>query len=199
MAILKTDILTDANVNLRRNESDIDVQIQKILDDLSEANLLLDTDTTQTLISGGKTLNYPTGFRNKAIITLTDTGGNQGLPLRKLPGGHFEYRQQMSNNSSVGVTEWFSEYNKQFHLIRPVDRAYTTLIEYRKNHPALSGDTGSIEFDDMFRNAIYAGVTYQVAQKFKLRDYMGIWLPVYVDAKRKRINSVPQQPSIVFG
>ena len=63
MSIEKADILTEVNGNLQTALTDIDKFIQKTLDDLSEEDLLVDTDTTQTLVSGDTTLDEPTGFR----------------------------------------------------------------------------------------------------------------------------------------
>ena len=44
MSILKADILTRVNKRLKTAETDIDAQIQEILDDLSEEDLLVGTD-----------------------------------------------------------------------------------------------------------------------------------------------------------
>lgn len=71
MTIAKADILTEVNDNLEIGLTDIDKFIQKTLDDLSEEDLLVDTDSAQALVSGDLTLNEPTGFRALVAITLT--------------------------------------------------------------------------------------------------------------------------------
>ena len=71
MAILKAAILTRVNERLQTSFTDIDTQIQEVLDDLSEEDLLVGTDSTQTLVSGDLVLDEPTGFRALVAITLT--------------------------------------------------------------------------------------------------------------------------------
>ena len=87
MAILKADILTRVNARLGLSETDIDTIIQEVLDDLSEEDLLIDTDTDQTLESGDTTLDEPTGFRALSpggiILTITSSSSRQS-PLIKL-------------------------------------------------------------------------------------------------------------------
>ena len=85
MAITKANILTRVNERLQTAFTDIDTQIQEILDDLSEEDLLVATDSTQTLSSGDTVLLEPTGFRALIAITLTITSsGSQQYPLIKL-------------------------------------------------------------------------------------------------------------------
>ena len=200
MSIDKTDILTEVNDNLQLNETDIDKFIQKTLDDLSEEDLLVNTDTTQTLESGDTVLVHPTGFRALVAITLTITSsGSEQFPLIALKQGHSQYRELRHNDNSTGIPRWFSDFNEQFFLWRPPNQDFTSLIEYYKSHPALSGDDGSIEFGDDFRNVIYAGATFYTALKFGRTKALLIWGPTYQDAKTKRINSTVQQPRIVRG
>ena len=233
MAITKADILTEVNDNLQTSLTGIDKFIQKALDDLSEEDLLVDTDATQSLVAGDLTLNEPTGFRALVAITLTipvatstrttysfansnpdtildssssfltdgfvagqkitvsgstsnnknleiDTitagvitliagntltveaagatvtimaNGSKQFPLIGLKRGHPQYRELRHSDDSVGIPRWFSNFNSQFFLWRPPNQAFTSLIEYYKDHPQ---NVSSIEFDDSFRNAIYA-------------------------------------------
>ncbi len=199
MAILKADILTEVNVNLQENfsASDIATAIQMCLDDLSEEDLLVDTDSTQTLVDGDTVLVEPTGFRALVDITLTITSsGSNQHPLTKLKRGHKQYRELRHNDDSVGIPRWFSHFNGQFFLWRPPNQAFTSLIEYYKEHPQGVDD---IEFPDNFRNAIYTGVSYYTALKHKKISYISLWLPIYENAKLKRINSIAQQPRFVNG
>lgn len=279
MSIDKSDILIEVNDNLQLNETDIDRFIQKALDDLSEEDLLVDTDATQSLVAGDLTLNEPAGHRALIAITLTlpiatatrttysfadsdpdtildssnsfltdgflagqkitvsgstsnnknleiDTitagvitlitgntltvesagetitimaNGKEQFPLIGLKRGHSQYRGLRHNDDSTGIPRWFSNFDGKFFLWRPPNQAFTSLIEYYKNHPALSGSEGSIEFDDNFRNAIYAGATFYTALKFGRTKALLIWGPMYESAKKKRIDSVVQQPRFVNG
>jgi len=199
--IVKTDIITDVNENLQtgfaEDSTNLDRAIIKTLTDLSNRGLLVGTDATQTLVSGDTTLAYPTGFRaGSAIITLTDAAGNEKTPLRKLPGGHKEYRQLRNNDSSSGTTGWFSEFNKLFHLWRPVDRAYTTLIEYRKNH---AKDADNIEFETEFESVMFAGTTFWKAVAMKRTSSIAIWAPVYTREMDAAVANRNDQPCIVGG
>jgi len=199
MALEKADILTFVNGVLRRSETDIDVQIQAVLDDLSDAEFLEETDESQSLENGDLTLDYPTGFITVVSISLTDSNGVEWAPLEKLPGGHAQYRKFRNNDSAAGRPEWYSEFDDKFWLWRPANGEYDAVIEYTKRHPALSGDTGSIEFGDEFKNALNCGAAFQVALKFKLKDYISIWGPMYETAKEKMRLSRPGQPYIVKG
>ena len=202
MSIEKADILTEVNDNLQTSLTDIDKYIQKTLDDLSEEDLLVDTDTDQTLSSGDTVLTEPTGFRalvpGGIVLTITSSGSRQH-PLIALKGGHQEYNELLHNDNSTGIPRWFSNFNGQFELWRPPNQAFTSLIEYYKDHPALSGETGSIEFGDNFRNASYAGATFYTALKYSRTKALEIWGPMYRDAKQKRIDSIVHQPRFVRG
>ena len=197
MSIVKADILTEVNDNLQTNLTDIDKFIQKTLDDLSEEDLLVGTDSTQTLTSGDTTLNEPTGYRAVIAITLTVTSsGSEQFPLVKLKRGHKQYRELRHNDNSTGIPRWFSNFNSLFFLWRPPNQAFTSLIEFYKNH---AQNVGSIEFDDNFKNVIYAGATFKAALEFGRIKAISIWGPIYEDAKRKRIDAKPQQPRFVNG
>lgn len=198
MSIAKADILTEVNDNLQTSLTDIDKYIQKALDDLSEEDLLVDTDATQTLSNGDTVLVEPTGFRALVNIVLTITSsGSEQYPLIALKGGHKEYRELRHNDDSVGIPRWFSNFNGEFFLWRPPNQDFTSLIEYYKDHPTLSGD--NIEFGDNFRNAIYAGATFYTGLKYSRTKALEIWGPMYQDAKQKRIDSIVHQPRFVRG
>lgn len=200
MSIEKADILTEVNDNLQTSLTNIDKFIQKVLDDLSEEDLLVGTDDTQTLASGDTTLNEPTGFRALVNIVLTITSsGSEQFPLMALPQGHRQYRALRHNDDSIGIPRWFSNFNAKFFLWRPANQAFTSLIEYYREHPALSGDTGTILFGDNFRNAIYAGATFYTALKYSRTKAIQIWGPAYAIAKQKRIDSTSHQPRFVRG
>ncbi len=199
MTIVKADILTEVNENLLGGFSagDITTRIQAILDDLSEEDLLEDTDGTQTLVTDGTTLNEPTDFRALIDIVLTVTAtGSEQFPLIALRGGIKEYDQLRHNDNSVGIPRWFANSNGKFFLWRPANQAFTSLIRYYKNHPQ---DVDNIEFGDNFKNAIYAGVTMKMAMKMSNTRMISQWAAIYVDAKQKRIDSIVHIPRFVRG
>lgn len=197
MAIEKAVILTRVNTRLQLAETDIDEQIQEILDDLSEEDLLEDTDDTQTLVTDSTTLNEPTGFRALIDIVLTVTAtGSEQFPLMPLKQGIVQYDQLRHNDNSVGIPRWFANSNGQFFLWRPANQAFSSLIRYYKEHPQ---DVNDIEFGDNFRNAIYAGVTMKVAMDKSNTRMINQWAAIYGDAKQKRINSTVHIARFVRG
>jgi hypothetical protein len=199
MSITKADILTRVNrrLQLQLTAGEIDTEIQETLDDLSEHDLLLDEDSSQTLVSGGETLDHPTGFRAMVALTLTITASSsEQFTLQKLKGGHRAYRDLRHNDDSLGIPRWYSDYNGKFYLWRNPNQAFTSLIEYYKDHPQ---DVENIEFGDMFRNTIYAGVTYRVALEYGRQRMIDTWRPIYLNALQKRIGAREEQPRIVKG
>ena len=199
MTITKGKILTDVNENLQTNfsASEIATRIQAILNDLSEADLLVGTDDTQTLVNGDTTLAHPTGFRALVAITLTVTSSSsEQFPLIKLKQGHAEYRGLRHGDDTVGIPRWFSDFNDLFFLWRPPNQAFTSLIEFYKDHPQ---DVDNIEFGDMYQDAIFAGVTWKMAIKKGRARMITLWGAVYADAKQKRIDSFVHQPRFVRG
>jgi hypothetical protein len=200
MAITKANILTFVNTALQENFSgtQLDTEIQQVLDDLSDEDLLVGSDDTQTLSSGDLTLNTPTGFRALIAITLTITSsGSEQYPLQKLKGGHQEYRKLRHNDSSSGIPRWFSEFNDLFYLWRPPNQNFSTLIEYYKDHPQ---DVNTIEFDEgKYKNVIYNGVTYFVAMNRGKITYLNIWKPAYYEEKAKIILEHPPLPRFCEG
>jgi hypothetical protein len=197
MTILKADILTRVNERLQTAETDIDVEIQETLDDLSEHDLLVASDSSQSLVSGGETLDHPTGYRSMIALTLTLTAsGSEQFPLQKLKGGHREYRNHRHNDDSLGIPRWYSDFNGKFYLWRNANAAMTALIEYYKDHPQ---DVANIEFDDMYKNVIYAGATYRVALEKGRTRMIETWRPIYLNALQKRIAAMDYQPRIVRG
>ncbi len=200
MAITKADILTFVNARLQENlaATDIEFEIQQCLDDMSQEDMLVGTDETQTLVSGDKTLVHPTGFRALVNIVLKITSsGSEQHPLLALPRGHEQYRALRHNDDTIGIPRWFSDFNKQFFLWRPANQAFTSLIEYIKDHPQ---DIDAIEFDETkFKNTVYSGCTYYTALNRKKMSYIALWRPIYEDAKLKNSNSIMHPPRFVHG
>lgn len=196
--IVKADIITDVNENLSLElaaaSTELDRAIIKTMKDMSKNKLLVGTDSTQTLTSSSTTLAHPTDFRELINITLIDGSGNSKSPLRKLPGGHREYRQLRDNDANTGFTEWFSDFNKLFHLWRPPNASFTTLIEFYKNHPKTAG---SIEFETKFEDVMFAGTTFWKAIALGRTNSIAIWSPIY--SGLLRTSRPNKQPVIVGG
>lgn len=167
--------------------------IQMCLNDLSNENLLVDTDEIQTLTSGDLSIAYPTDFKDLVSITLVDSSSVEGKPLIKLPDGHKEYRKLRQNDASTGVTSWYSEFDNKFWLWRPINDNYTPKIEYYRRHPQTPT---AILFGEEFRNAIYFGTIYYKALLRKMRDHIAEWRPVYLIEKNERRAAAPEQPRI---
>lgn len=199
--ITKANIITDVNENLQTafatNGTDLDRAIKKVLKDMSNADLLVGTQTSQVLVANNKTLNYPPGYRSMIALTLIDSAGVEQDPLLKLRGGHNEYRQLRNNDDSNGRTQFYSEFNNQFFLWRPADQSYTTNIEYWKNH-ALDPDT--IEFDDVeFEEVMFSGVTYWHAMAKGRASAIARWGPIYGAGLQIASDNMPRQPHIARG
>ena len=180
MAIEKANILTFVNTALQENYSntDLDDQIQMVLDELSKRDMLVGT-ATPSLVNGDTTIDYPTGYRAMIALTLTlTTSGSAQFPLLPLKGGHEEYRQLLHNDNTTGITRWFSKFNSKFWLWRPINQAATVLIEYIKDHPQ---DVDTIEFDETkYKNVIYSGACYYTALTRKKKSYLEIWTPKWL-------------------
>lgn len=198
--IVKDDIIADVNDNLALAlaGTDLDKVIIKTLNDMSNRGLLVGIDDTQVLVDGDTTLDYPTGFRKGGVIniTLIDAAGAEKGPLVKLHGGHNGYRELRHNDSSTGTTVWYSEFNKKFYLWRPADQAYTTLIEYSKNH---AKDPDNIEFETEFENLMFAGATFWYAAKLGRATGIALWGPIYNGELRTAMLNRNFQPSIIRG
>lgn len=160
MATTVADILTEVNENLQTSftAAQILTAVQWVLDDLSRKDMLVGSDTSQTLTEDDTTLDFPTGYRAMVAITLTDTdSGVIQDPLIKLKGGHEQYRRLRSENTSVGIPSHYSRFNSKFYLWRASNTDYTTIIEYYKDHAKLADENGTIEFDDTFTDALNSG------------------------------------------
>jgi hypothetical protein len=193
--IEKTDILAFVNNALQESLSgtDLDVEIQTVLNDLSNMNLLIASDETQSLASSDTVLDYPSLYKDLVEITLTDASSNVYAPLVELPGGHEEYRVLKGKSNSLGRPEFFSEFNEKFWLWYPSNGVYTALIEYYKYH---AQDVNNIEFGPEFINCINFGTTFYRAA-FKGRDkYVNIYGPLYGAEKELRRLNMPFQPAI---
>lgn len=200
MAIVKAEILAFVNKALKTENllgaGDIDVDIQIILDDLSEEDLLEASDDTINLVANDASFSPPDDLRDISAITLTDASGINQRPLLELPGGINRLRLVKRSDSAVGTPRYYVRFNDTIFLWRSADAAYDVLLEYTKNH-AQGVDT--IGFNDIYRATINYGVTAEVAARFNRTAGINLWLPKYLAAKQKRIDSKPEQPSISLG
>lgn len=196
--IVKADIIADVNDNLQtafsESGTDLDRAINKVLVDMSKRGLLVSNDSSQALVDGDLTLNYPTGFRKAIAITLTDANGTPLRPLKKLPGGHPQYRRARHDDLATGFTEWYSEFEGLIYLWRPASQAYTTLIEFRKNH---AKNPDNIEFSTDFENLMFAGATYWHAAAKGRVSGISIWGPIYQNELRWASLNRKTQPSVI--
>lgn len=193
MAILKADILDFVNRALQRSESDIDIEIQLALNDLSNEDFLEAEDTTQVLASGDLTLAYPTDFRDLVSIVLINNSGVRGRDLRALPRGYKQYQELRDNDSTTDTPDFYAKFQRLFHLWRPPNGDFTTEIKYYRFHPQ---DVDTIIFGDEFRNAIYFGAAYYRALTLGLTRLINIWGPQYMAEKGQRMWDNPGVPRV---
>lgn len=198
--ITKANIIDFVNEALAQEFEDdstaLDIAIQLCLNDLSNCNLLTAEDVSQSLALEGKTLNYPTAFKQLVSIVLND-GSVDGDPLKPLPGGMTEYGRLMKNYSSSGVGEptHYTEFNKKFYIWPPADGSYPAKIKHYKFH---AQSVASIEFGDEFRNAIYFGTASfkSVLMKIPKENYADL-VQLYFTEKETRRLEMPSEPQIV--
>lgn len=195
---IKTAILAFVNEALNENysSSDLDIAINACLADLSNDDLLIAQDTSQTLTSSSLTLAYPTNYRSVISIVIISSGGVRQGPLLEIPGGYREYCNLRDNDANKGTVEWFAEHKELFHLWRPPNASFTTEIDYYRDHPQTPDD---ILFSEGFRNAIYFGTTFFKALLSKRNTDAANWGPMYAEEKKNRILAAPETPRITRG
>jgi hypothetical protein len=171
--ILKSEVLTFVNSVLRRNETNIDEQIQIVVDDLAAMHVLTDTDDTQSFDNADFMLDYPTDAleTEEAIISVTLTvNGYRSKPLTVIPGGWQEYLRKCSGNLTAArsvVYEMLPQ-SPYIYLLPPPSQSGTASIYYYKRHSAV-GTT--LDFSDPWKNCIKFGAASQVAAKYGLNSY----------------------------
>lgn len=195
MAQTKAKILTFVNRVLGRSETDIDIEIQEVLDDLSEEGLLVAQLDSVTIAAGDKSWAYPTLFKSSVAILFND-GSFDGEPLQKIRRGYSGYLELMRRHTSGirGYPRNYAEFNKQFFPYPVPQQTYTIKQSYRKFH---AKDVSSIEFGDEFQNALFYGAAWFVATNLGLTRYINIWEGKYLNERHKRTLDGAMQPSIV--
>lgn len=198
MSIEKASILAFVNSNLQRSETDIDIQILTVINDLSlYRNFLEDTDESKILANGGTYLEKPTGFKAPISIVLNDGSVNLA-PLKPMPGGYKGYREAMDNfNSGMESTpKYYACFGNYIYVWPTAGQAYTSIIDFYKQHALVANP---IEFGDEFTNCMNFGAAYYVAMANKLTTNIAIWQPAYFDQIKRMVASHPGHARHVGG
>jgi len=202
MTIAKSEVISFWNEarkgGLASDATTLDEALQACLNDLSNINLLLSSDTTQTLTSSSTYLAYPTLYKDllPGGIILTDSSSYDHDPLVSI--SWTEYKQNMVNfNSGTrGSPSLFCENDKKFYLYAPPADSYTSTIWFYKYH---AKDVATIEFGEEFRNAINFGTVFFKSAMQGNAKYVSIWGPLYQAEKDMRRMNINEQPYIVKG
>jgi len=182
MSITKAEILAFTNSRLNRADTDIDESVKLVLRDIANQRVLKSEDTTQTLTSSSYYLTYPTDALDgeDAIISvvLTDSSSNIGEPLVTIAAGWKEYKLRMEDFTSSARSEPCDmiTHDRKIYPWPAPNGTYTSSIWYYKRHDE-TADT--IEFSEDWRNALYFGVTMEVAIHHKMVDQIKLWTARY--------------------
>ena len=198
VSISKSDVLDFVNEKLHRSETDIDDEIQRVLDNLADANLLVGSDTGTITSNYDTTIDLPTNFKQMISLRLND-GSNDGAPLIRIPGGIRGYRERQADGLDYGEPEYYAEFNGKCYLDPACDGAYTPYFEFYSYHPPLSGDTGNILFGGEFDRAIKYGVTFEVASTKRMSAQMAVYGPLFEREKAIRMGNMNYEPHVVGG
>lgn len=201
MAITKTEILAAINLAFEASYSDTDrdIEIQMMLDDLAKMHVLKASDATQTLVSGSFYLTYPTDALDteQAIISvvLTDSSSVACAPLKHLPGGWQEYNYLMQSYSVSGAGEpaYMVRHDRKIYLYPDPSESYTATIWYYRRHSALAT---TMDFTDDWRNCLYFGACYFTALMGGDSEGVGIWESRYYTEKERMRMRIPREMAI---
>lgn len=197
MAITKANILSFVNGALARSETDIDGQINSVINDLRFLNLLEAQDTSLSLSDGSTYFEEPSDFKSPISIVLND-GSNDLAPLLPMPGGYKGYKLAMEEftTGDESQPEYYSRFNGKIYVYPTADQAYTITLDYYKKH-ALTPD--SISFGDDCTNCFNFGATYYTALKYSLSRYIALWQGPYSNQIQTLIAANPGQPRFAGG
>lgn len=199
MSVTVAEILLFVNEVLHRSPAltgtDINAQIQMVLDDLSLGPYIEATDLTQVLTSTSTYLTKPANYFLPISIVLND-GSSDLEPLKPMPGGYKALREQLGYVESVVVSDpyYYADFGNYLWLYPQPGKNYTSRIDYYRTHPAVAG---GILFTDEWKNAIKFGAAFEVACRFKLLDYISLWSARYEAEKEKMRLSHVGPPRIV--
>lgn len=207
MAITKAELLTFANAafDASYSGSDLDEALSLLVDDLANMHVLLGEDTDQSLASGSLTLDYPSDAldTDRAIqeIVLTSSSNVQQKPLKWLPGGWEGYNQCMEGyNSGVGGTPTHFVCHDREIFVYPIpNAAFTSVINYYKQHGAITGTNPTISFGDSWKKLMKFGIVYFWALMKADQSYLSVWEPRYLAEKQRMEAHIPRDMAIAGG
>lgn len=187
MAITKTEILTFVNDVLNREETDIDVPLRLVVDDLADLHALEDVDGTQTLTSTSWYLSYPTDCLDteEAIVSvqLKDSAGLYGPRLKVWPGGWRDHVEYSESNPSRSVPAWYAINDRKIYIDPRPASDYTATIHYYRRH---GSSLTTLDFTDDWKRCILFGTVLEVACKYGLVSAVNLWGGRYEREKDRR-------------
>lgn len=116
---------------------------------------LYNYDTSQSVIAGGFTLDFPADYKDLDYITLND-GIYEGPPLKELDGGFQQWLKNREDETSSNYDEpiCMVQRGKKWYLDPKADQTYTADIWYWKYHPVITGLSSTILFGDRFTEPV---------------------------------------------
>ena len=188
-------VLTFVNRRLRRSETNIDTELQSVLDDLSQGPYIAGVDESQSISDDEEYLAKPDEYFSMISIVLND-GTSDRPPLKPFPGGYKAYKKERGNVSSVYTSHpiYYVVWGDYIWLYPIPGQTYTARIDYHKVH---AQDVDTIEFSDEWRRAINFGTTFEVAATYKLPDQIAMWSQRYEAEKERQRLAHPGVPRIV--
>lgn len=163
MTILKAEVLIVLNDRLNRNETDIDEELRWALYDLSSRDNFLMKKTDDTTSDGIAYISKPSNFKEMKLVRFQDSNGDWSKPLEKI--SFREYLESIEGDTSEDEPEKYCFFNDLIYLFPTPDDDYSVEIWHTKYH---DNDLDTIEFDEIYREAIYNGTIAKVAEKFQL-------------------------------
>lgn len=204
MAITQAEILAFVNKAVGEGTysgTDLDIEIQMALDDLSSMHCIEDEDTSQSVTNASYYLDYPTRCipTEQAIIgvVLTNSSGVVCAPLKHLPGGLNEYNRLMEafSMSARSTPEWMVRQDQRIYLYPPPDDTYTSSIRcYVRHQPIADG----VEFYDDWRTAVYFGAVYYTALLMNATELLNLWESRYY-TEREKMRRTISRPTAIEG
>lgn len=195
IGLAKDDVVTFVNDALHLNETNMNLQIQSVLDDLSQGPYLEATDEDQALTSGSEYLAAPTLYHSMISIILNN-GSSNIAPLRPYPGGFWALKENLSYPDSVVLSNprYYAEWGGFLWLYPLPGQSYTSRIDYYKRH---AQDVENIEFSVEWKRALNFGVCFEMAVKRKMLHQLQIWGERYRLEKEKQRLAHPGPARIV--
>jgi len=158
MAILKAEVLAKVNKRLSRSETDIDDEIEAVLNDISKrADFLTKEATRET----EKSIDYyavPENFKDMTDIRVND----DEEPLERK--SHNYFLKVSAGDNSENTPTIYAVQNDFFWLHPCPNKVYTMTLYYSIFHPK---DADNIEFGEEFREAVNEGTMAKVSENYE--------------------------------